>query len=55
MEQPKQEFRYACSVCAHEQDSMRRACDKCGSVRVVTINALTELVGEDWKRQILDR
>jgi hypothetical protein len=26
---------YICADCEHEQDSMTRACDDCGSIRVV--------------------
>jgi hypothetical protein len=41
--------RFACSDCGHEQDSMTRPCDECGSVRVVTIAVLESLAGPNWR------
>lgn len=35
---------YICAECKHLQDAMNRLCDKCGSVRVVSIDALVALL-----------
>lgn len=43
---------YVCSECGTEQDSMRRPCVRCGSVRVVAISALEDIMGTDWRDQL---
>lgn len=40
---------YVCADCGNEQDSMGRRCDKCGSVRVVLISTIEDIVGPDWR------
>lgn len=45
-------YAYACSDCGHEQDSMLRPCDQCGSIKVVTIEVLTAFFGESWKEAL---
>lgn len=37
-----------CSVCGHEQASMD-PCERCQSVRVVSIAVIRDLLGEDWR------
>jgi predicted nucleic acid-binding Zn ribbon protein len=43
------EHQYVCSKCGHEQDSMDRPCDACGSVRVVLVSVIAELFGSAWR------
>lgn len=40
---------FVCAECGNEQDSMDRVCDKCQSVRVITIKVAEELFGQDWR------
>lgn len=43
---------YVCKECGYEQDSMGRTCDRCGSIRVVSIELIRNLVGSDWRTKI---
>jgi DNA-directed RNA polymerase subunit RPC12/RpoP len=46
---PTVEKEYICSVCGHEQDSMDRKCDECGTFRVVLKHIIVDTVGPEWR------
>ena len=46
------ELGYVCNECGHEQNSMGRPCERCGSIRVVSAEVLRNLVGSDWRTKI---
>lgn len=42
---------YVCAECGCQQDSMDRPCDKCKSVRVVSVQFIESLMGPDWREK----
>ena len=42
--------KYVCGACGYEQDEMDRPCDSCGSIRVVLIKVIEDLLGSDWRK-----
>ena len=40
----------ACCDCGHEQMNMD-PCEKCGSLRVVTVDFLDEVAGPNWREE----
>ena len=48
------ELQYACVDCGHLQDNMERLCDLCGSVHVVALEFIVELLGPNWRTKLVD-
>ncbi len=40
---------FVCADCGYEQDSMDRKCDRCRSIRVITIKVAEEIGGPNWR------
>lgn len=46
---------FVCASCGHEQDSMDRRCDACGSVRVILVSMAVKFFGPDWRQRCFGR
>ena len=53
-EQKMEKKDYVCGDCGHEQSSMSKPCENCGSVKVVLISIIEQELGPNWRELCFD-